>query len=74
MASAPANQSGTLQALTNALNVFTNTVKQAAASASPQPQPVPLSLPAAAVGATITSPLNNVQASPVPQQNSTPSK
>ena len=65
MASAPENQNGTLQALTNALNVLTNTVKQAAALASPQLQPVPLSLPAAAVGATVSSSLNHV---PAPQQ------
>ena len=49
MAVTPQNQNGTLQALTNALNIFTNTVKQAAASATPQSQPAILSPPAAAV-------------------------
>ena len=69
MASAPENQNGTLQPLTDVLNVLTETVKQAAALASPQPQPDPLSLPAAAVGATVNSSLNHV---PAPEQNSTP--
>lgn len=73
MAATPQNQNGTLQALTNALNIFTNTVKQAAASTTPQSQPA-ICPPAAVVSATVSSPLNQMQESPAPQQSSTPSK
>ena len=75
MAAIPGNQNGTLQALTNALNIFTNTIKQAAASpgssTTPQLLPAITSFPASAITGTISSPVNQVQASPASQQSST---
>ena len=53
MVVSPGNQNGTLQALTNALNIFT---KQARCSSTSQLQPAITSSPAAAIiTATITA-------------------